>query len=220
MFDFRKDIENGLKHFESLMVSNEYKHFTIKGNWIAFDKSKILEIDIYEVLIHFPKRYPYCFPKIYESSDKIPKTLDRHVKGDGSLCFSNPQDEHFICKKGISFKWFLEHILNLHLVREYYREKEGVYPTGERSHGNEGIWEGYFDVIGTNDKLEILKQLEMVLQPRQWARNALCYCKISGKKYKACHEKLEKIIFSIDKADVLALYLRLKQDYENKNEEH
>lgn len=220
-FDLQKDVEKSIQFFNGLTSLFDNGQPIVKGNFIAYDKSKMLEIEIYEISISFPKRYPYCFPEVIEISNKIPRIADRHIREkDGTLCFGNLQDEWKICKKGINLKWFLENILNNHLVREYYREHNGTYPTGERSHGYEGIWEGYYEIFKTDNKLEILKQLEIILQPRQWARNALCYCKTSEKKYKACHEKLEKQVFEIKKSDVQLLYRILKKDYETKNEKH
>lgn len=218
-FSLQNDIRIGLKKYPNLTLRIEKDTFIVQGNWLAIDRKNNVEIALYEVIISFDTKYPNCFPKVWEISNKIPKDLDRHIKKDGTLCFANPQDELRVCKTGITFVWFLENILNTHLVREYYREMEGEYPTGERSHGNEGIWEGYYEIFLTKNKAEILKQLEIILQAKSWARNAKCYCNTSEKKYKSCHEKIEKLVFTISKKDVGLIYNILKKDFENKHNE-
>jgi hypothetical protein len=215
MFDLNKDIEKALKTYTDLRL--DPKAITVSGKFIAFDRSSKTEIDQYEVLIRFPENYPFRFPVVFESSGKIPRDVSRHINNRGNICFSNPQDELSLCRNGITFKWFLDEILNPHLCREYAREHLGYYPTGERSHGTEGIWEGYFDLFKTTDKKAILEELKMILSIRKPGRNSPCYCN-SGKKYKVCHEKLEPEVMKVGRQNALKLYEVLKNDYEQHNE--
>ena len=207
MVDLKKDIELGLRKYPTLFLVKDEERVIVKGNFIATDSKSKIEIEAYEVVISFPRDYPNLFPIVTEVSGKIPKEMDRHVRPDGTLCFSNPQEEFRICRNGITFIWFLKEILNAHLCREFVREKTGVYPTGERSHGVEGIWEEYYDIFNTKDKQWILTELNQILQHPHFARNALCYCD-SGKKYKVCHERIEAQILIIGR-DKLQQIIRI-----------
>ncbi len=125
------------------------------------------------------------------------------------------QDEIGVCKNGITFTYFLDEILNTHLCREYVREKTKKYPTGERSHDMEGIWEGYYDILQTTDKKEVLDELDLILNHKTLGRNTPCFCN-GGKKYKACHEKIVSEILKIGRNKVIGIMGVLKIDYEKK----
>lgn len=213
MFDLRTDIERGIKKYPSLQFEVQEGFPIVKGTFIAQDKKSKTEIESYDVLIGFPKKYPYAFPLVIETSNKIPRELDRHVKANNTLCFGNWQDEIGVCKNGITFTYFLDEILNTHLCREYVKEKTKEYPTGERSHDIEGIWEGYYDILKTTDKKEVLNELDLILNHRPLGRNAPCYCN-GGKKYKACHEKIEPEILKIGRNTVIGIMGVLKNNYE------
>lgn len=213
MFDLKKDIEKALKKYPNLYMLEKGRKAIVKGNFIAKDRASKIEIETYEILIAFPNSYPYRFPKVTEVSDKIPKDQSRHVNVDETLCFGNWQDEFSFCKRGITLVQFLDEVLNPHLCREYAREKNEVYPTGERGHEMEGIWEGYYDIFHTDDKTIILKELELILNQKPIGRNEPCYCQ-SGRKYKNCHWKIEILVNVIGKDKADWIFESLKADLE------
>jgi hypothetical protein len=184
---------------------------TLKGSFTAYDKTTGTEIETYEVFMLFPENYPYSLPTVWETGGKI----SRHLMDDGSLCFGNPQDVAAVCKGSITLDWFLEEILNPHLCREYVREKNGEYPTGERSHGLEGIWEGYYDIFDTTDKAEVLRQVGMTLSHVKVGRNGPCYCG-SGKKYKHCHYAKELAVLRPGMHKAQEIYRRLHNSYNSR----
>ncbi|MBX9785509.1 MAG: hypothetical protein K2X48_19680 [Chitinophagaceae bacterium] len=213
MITLKNDIEDALRRYPMLYLKQINDEYFLQGNFIACDVKSKIEIDRFEILLGFTKNYPYRFPIVWELSNKIPKTLDRHIKNDGTLCFSNLQEELRFCKNGITLIDFLQKVLNPHLCREYYREKEGVYPTGERAHGLEGgIWQEYYEIFDTQDKAKILEEIEMILTHKSIGRNSLCYCN-RGKIYKACHEKIEPKILDIGMKNVIWILGLLKEDY-------
>jgi len=214
MANLKNDIEKALRKYSSLKLKVSEGTSFVMGVFTAYDKTSKTEIEDYNILIWFTKKYPYEFPIVIETSEKIPKVLSRHVKVNGTLCFGNWQDELSTCKNGITFTWFLDEILNTHLCREFVKEKTTKYPTGERSHGMEGIWEGYYDVLSIMDKSKVLEELELILNHNQIGRNDLCYCN-KGKKYKACHEKIESEVTKIGKTNAQEIVELLKADFKN-----
>jgi hypothetical protein len=212
-YNFVKDIEEGLKKYPSLHWSNENEKKIVKGKFIAHKGN--IEIQEYQVTITFPKSYPFDMPIVIETSEKIqPRNASRHIFQEGNLCFGNKQDTLRLSKNGINFKWFLDKILNPHLCREFVRDKTGKYPTGERSHNTEGIWEGYYELFKTVNKTHILKDLGLLLNHPTFAKNRKCYCG-SEKKYKRCHENLRPSIFDIGSKNVRILYNELKDDFDS-----
>lgn len=214
-FDLKTDIERALRKYPSLKTELKGGISVLTGIFTCANKENGVLIEDYDLTVVFPDDYPFCFPEVEETSNKIPKELNRHVKGDGTLCFANPYDEYSACRKGITLTWFLDEILNAHLCREYAREKTGSYPTGERSHGNEGIWETYYEVFETSDKKEVLRQLDLIFNHPKLGRNSPCYCG-GEKKYKACHEKIEPIIFQPGRVIAEKIYEVLKKDYKER----
>jgi hypothetical protein len=181
----KKDILATLEHFPFLKYLEESKFFSVQGE-IALVDDDIGEFDRYSVVIQFPKEYPNCFPKVKETSKKIPRGSNRHVNPDGSLCLAVPPEEHLITKNGINFKFFIDKVLIPHLSRETYREKSGYYPDGEYEHGIDGIWQFYFQRLGINDKKQVISELSEIRNSKWPNRNAICSCG-SQKKFKQCH---------------------------------
>ncbi|GAB5566134.1 MAG: hypothetical protein Wins2KO_31970 [Winogradskyella sp.] len=185
MSTITKNIDRALVDYHLLSRVVEDGFIRVKG-FIPLIHPKIGEIDRYEVLIKFPKDYPKCFPKVIETSNKIPRIPNRHVNPDNTLCLAVEPEEKALTKNGISFKYFLDRILIPHLARETYRESKGVYPDGEYAHGYDGIWEYYKSILKESDKLTIIRELEQIVNSNWPERNQKCFCG-SGNKFKKCH---------------------------------
>ena len=213
MYNFEKDIAEGLEIYPSLKLVSKRQ---VRGVFSASQKETGIIIEDYEIVIDFPVKYPYGLPNVREVSNKIPKTIARHVFSEsGNLCFGNFIDVAKVCLTGISFIWFLENILNPHLCREYVKEVTGDYPTGERSHSPEGHWESYYELLETQDKEAILKEIKFALQSPSLQRNDQCRC-VLEKKYKNCHLKVEKSILEVGYKNLQMIYQYLKLDFETK----
>lgn len=213
MYDFEKDIMEGLKKYPALKLISKRQ---VGGIFSASQKETGIVIENYEVVIDFPFKYPFALPSVIEVSNKIPKTIGRHVFSEGgNLCFGNFIDVAKVCLTGITFSWFLENILNPHLCREYVREVTGAYPTGERSHSPEGHWESYYDLLETKVKEDILVEIKLALESPTVQRNDQCRCG-AGKKYKNCHLKIERLILEVGLKNLQMIYQYLKLDFETR----
>lgn len=209
------EVQDAIKQFTGLRLIHLENELLVSGLFTAFEKYKgeLIEIDTFNIEIRFTKSYPFRFPLIKETGSKIPKNEDRHINSDGTLCLGNLQDEMRFCRSGITFKEFLIKILNPHLCREYFRERRGYYPNGERSHGYEGIWETYYELLETRDKKLIITELDLILQNLNFeVRNKLCYCD-SGKKYKRCHLIKKGPLLDIGVKNLRLIFQLLKDDF-------
>lgn len=212
MFDLLKDISTALASYPALKQGSWQGKPVVEGVFPAHDKETGIEIDTYEIRIDFTPRYPYAFPHVTETGMKIqPRNASRHIFQEGYLCLGNEYDEARVCKNGISLKWFLDEILNPHLCREYIREITKEYPTGERSHGVEGLWESFYEIFATVDKSEVLKALNIILIQKP-GRNNTCPCG-SNVKYKNCHSKMASSVLDVTMNKAQEFYTRLKKHY-------
>jgi hypothetical protein len=190
-----KDIDQSILSYSLLKRVEEEGFVRVVGE-IPLIHPKKGEFDRYEVSIRFPQSYPKCFPKVIETSKKIPRKDFRHVNPDQTLCLAVEPEEKAIAKNGISFKYFLDKVLVPHLSRETYREMSGAYPDGEYAHGNSGIWQFYESALETTDRSLIISELEEIIYSKWQSRNELCKCG-SGQKFKRCHlEKWSQVLKS------------------------
>ncbi len=202
-----KDLSN---YYLELRLTKDGK--SIVGKIRLFDPITNDEFDSYEVKIEFPNQFPYCFAKVWETSNKIPKKPERHVNPDGSLCLGVIQEEIIITKKGIGIREFIEKILKPHLSRETYRRIKKKYPHGEYSHGIDGVLEYFYEKFNSNNPTNILEILDLILNNKLPERNERrCIC---GKenKFKKCHlpaiEKVQRL-----GSDSIALFKDTIQNY-------
>lgn len=185
MSRLQKDINKAIEFYPLLQLDENSQFIKVFGEIILADP-ELGEFDRYSVSVSFLKCYPYCFPKVIEVSNKIPKVDYRHVNPDGSLCLAVPPEERLITKNGITFKFFLDKVLLPHLSRETFREINGEYEDGEYAHGNEGIWQFYIKNLGITDKNKIISELEQIVGSNWLSRNETCFCG-SKRKFKQCH---------------------------------
>lgn len=209
-----KDIDQAVLFYPLLKRVEEEGFVRVVGEIPLIHPEKG-EFDRYEVSIRFPQSYPKCFPKVIETSEKIPKKDFRHVNPDQTLCLAVEPEEKAITKNGISFKFFLDKVLIPHLARETFREINEAYPDGEYAHGNSGIWEFYESALEATDRKLIISELEEIIYSKWQGRNELCKCD-SGQKFKRCHlGKWNKIMKSgrdylIEKLEQLKIELNEK----------
>jgi len=185
MMQLIDDINYAIKFYPGLKKLESNEKLKVVGD-LKLHHPEIGEFDKYTVTICFPESYPKCFPKVIEESKKIPRTADRHVNSDHTLCLAVEPEERLICKNGITFKYFLDRVLIPHLGRETYRSLSGKYEDGEYKHGLEGLWDFFSQKLNITDKKSIVEELEIMLQGNWPGRNEPCFCR-SKIKFKKCH---------------------------------
>lgn len=206
MFNIESDIENALKYFHKLK-KNKNK-LAVSGELDIVHPTAGL-LGTFEVLIEFPKKYPYCFPFVTETSGKIERIPDRHINEKNTICLAVRPEELLLCRRGIILKWFIDSVLIPHLAREIYYEEEKEYPDGDYSHGIDGLWEYFMEEFDSQDKKWIIAVLESIVDNKLPANNEDCFCG-SKKKYKKCHKDMLNKFLSFDTAYLKAEIIDLK----------
>jgi hypothetical protein len=198
---FVSQLNEAIAAFPSLSEGTSGNKKILKGSLPVVDKEG-KHWENYDIEIHCSENFPYEFPKLYETSGKIPKVSDWHVYEDSlSCCVKVHPEEILRCKKGITIKEYIQEEAFPYLFNQTHRRVEGYYVNGEYSHGAAGIYEYYVGHLKTGADIKLTLQLMYFIATHERPdRTSLCFC---GKKakFRHCHrnafDKLKEIGDSI-----------------------
>ncbi|WMI70080.1 hypothetical protein [Mangrovimonas sp. YM274] len=151
--------------------------------------------------------YPRFFPTVYETGGRIPHKMDRHIYPDsGSCCFTTRAKSQVLLKTSIkSLLEFIDEIVVRYFENNSYYEINKKYFSDEYSHGDNGIIEGYKDILGINDTIKAARLILQAAKAPKLKIHQDCYCG-SGKRLRKCkngsHLNQLRQLYLIDK-DVL-----------------
>lgn len=206
---FKSQLEEAQKQYPSLVEINIGGTPALKGIVSIVDRHG-KHWDDYEIEIHCSERFPDEFPRLFETSGKIPRIGDWHVYEDtGSCCTKIPPEEILRCKKGITVTQYINEEVLPYLFNQTHRRVEGYYINGEYSHGGLGLLEYYSQKLNTKDDfmytLNLLKFIAMNDQPN---RTSICFCG-SGSKFRHCHKEAFIELKSLGKDVLVSHYLTM-----------
>jgi len=137
--------------------------------------------------------YPTSFPIVYETEERIPKKVHRHIYTDTkSCCFTTQAKAQILLNSKItSLTLFISEILIPYLQNNSYYEINRRYKTEEYSHNRFGVIEGYRDILRTNNDFAIAELILNRIKGIKLRNQDLCYCK-SGKILKNCSDKTHR----------------------------
>ena len=156
----------------------------LEGSVNLFDKNGLV-YDTYNIRIECSKDYPGTFPWVYEVAGRLPANIEWHVYSDGHFCICTPVEEHIYCRKGITLVQFITAHVIPYLHNQSFREREGYF-LNERSHGDLGVVEYFYQKLGTKSLPEIIKILKFIDRCAEPSRTSTCFCG-KRKKYRHCH---------------------------------
>ena len=161
----------------------------------------------YNLEIHIPK-----------SEEKLPNVVDvghhimrdyPHLYSDRTLCLATETDIRFRYIQGFDLvDWMGTYVENYYYSYEYY-QRYGVFPFGERGHGNKGVLETYQEIFNVNSTTTAKNVLDYIVSHKKYRGHHLCPC-YSGKKIRDCHKEI--ILHFLQDPTLLSL---LVQDYNN-----
>lgn len=161
----------------------------VHGTYLVFENRAIANpagpISAFEVEMVLPDRYPHLEPKVFEVGGRIPRHSDHHINPDGDCCVT--VWEHWLaCASDHSYAAFLNGPVNEFFLGQYWYEKTGKWPFGERPHGRKGLEEAYADALGiANKKKDVIYHLRLL--SLDWPKGHwLCPCG-SGARLRHCH---------------------------------
>ncbi len=211
--DIKQEINEVLLKYKTLSYNSNSNH--ISGELF------ISKDDSYDILIDLSS-YPSSFPNVFETSERIPIKVDRHIYTDtGSCCLTTKAKAQVLLKTQItSLTIFIKEIVIPYFQNNSYFEINKKYKTDEHSHGVLGIVEGYRDILKMNKDYLIAKLMYNRINGEKLKIHNNCYCG-SGITLKKCtsglHDKHYRLFKKIDKPlleydlyNYLAKHLTLK----------
>ncbi|WP_136661626.1 hypothetical protein [Nitratireductor sp. XY-223] len=168
----------------------------IEGEYVLVEKTGSAApegpISSFEIKIVTSRRYPVQEPAVFEIAGRIPRTAERHINADGDCCVT-VWEEWLTNSDDTSFAAFLAGPLYEFFLGQYWFEKTGKWPFGERSHGEKGLVEAYADVLGIPpQKKDVLYYLRIL--SKDWPKGHWpCPCG-SGKRIRHCHRAEVKVL--------------------------
>jgi len=180
--DIKSQIEELLSYHKSLFY-NEINS-SINGELFISDD------DSYDVSIKL-ESYPIDFPLVYETAERIPRKVSRHIYTDTkSCCLTTQAKAQILLKTKITtLLLFVEEIVIPYFQNNSYYEINGEYETDEYSHDKNGIIEGYRDILRTDDDYFIVKLIKERIEGKKIRLHDMCYCG-SGLSIKKCNNRL------------------------------
>lgn len=156
--------------------------------------------------------YPSRIPEVYLLDHPEMRDIDRHIAENGYCCLTTAVESRLVLGKKYTLIDFTEKLVIPFFARQIKYEYTGIWPTGEYSHYNEGLYEYYQLRLGLNSKEKVVPALQVLGAKKKVGRNENCFCG-SGVKYKKCclqkvemmQENVEREYFLRDLEEILEM---------------
>lgn len=145
-------------------------------------------ITFFDIKIGVPDTFPIDQPLVLETGGRIPRTLDRHIYGEGHCCI-NVWEEWLVSAADQSFSSYMNGPLRNYFLSQYRFEQTGEWPFGERAHGYDGLIEAYAETLGIEVDAAKVKNCLQLLSRKKIKGHWLCQCG-SGKRIRDCHQQI------------------------------
>lgn len=145
-----------------------------------------VEVDRYSLEFKLPTDYPKSLPTVWETAERIPREMDRHIyPATGALCLGVAEELWLAMNGDFSLDRVLDIPVRNFLIGNSLVEQGQEWPSGDRSHGTRGILEFYAGLLGVKDERSLLRFLVPYLRGKvkgHWP----CPCG-SGNILRRCH---------------------------------
>lgn len=172
-----------------LRATEEDEGIVVEGTFVVTNGCETYDpngpLTRYDVRIELSRCYPRIEPRVFETAGRIIRDPDHHINGDGDCCVT--VWEHWLATANDTcVAAYLVGPLREYFLGQFWFEKTGNWPFGERAHGMAGMEEAYADALGiANRRKDILYHLRVLRMPRpkgHWP----CPCG-SGRQLRKCH---------------------------------
>lgn len=188
-----KDVQDSIqKSGQALRLKKSAGQIQVIGTWKVNWQNEI--VDSYHLKIVFPDDYPVGAPQVYETSNKIPRTKERHLTPhrNWEACLFVSLARWEVWPLGESFYKFLMGPLSDFFISQSYFELHKKWPFGDYLHEMEGQIQYLKQKLNLIDNISVLPFLNFLINTTGNATNAKCPCK-SKKKVSDCHKILNDL---------------------------
>ncbi|MFD2855734.1 hypothetical protein ACFSZS_14520 [Seohaeicola zhoushanensis] len=173
----------------NLIAESDGKRIRLEGTYLVFEKGVVAAPDgpitSFEISMELSERYPRQEPRVFETGERIPRVAERHINPNGDCCVT-VWENWLVEVNDHTLSSYLNGPMNEYFLGQFWYEKTGKWPFGERSHGLKGLEEAYADALGISNNAESLRY-HLRLLSHDWPKGHwLCPCK-SGKLLRHCH---------------------------------
>lgn len=197
------------KEYPTLHFYPEEDVVFVRGDFPIIDQGKVL--DQFSIEIELSRYDPDDLPILREIGGRIPRNTNNHINDpSGDVCLFVPDERWRIYPCGSTLLDFLNVPVRNYFIGYCLVEMGEPWPFGQRSHGAEGIFEYYSELLGTDDRLVVIRYLEC-LSKHTLKGHLECPCG-SGKRIRNCHQTIlnelrEKIPPSVAKYSLEQFYV-------------
>ncbi|MCZ6655534.1 MAG: hypothetical protein O7D91_21205 [Planctomycetota bacterium] len=179
-------------HYPNLHLSiDDEQGAEIRGTLpVISPQGKVL--DRYQITIRLLPDYPKSLPEVREVGGRIPWDPDYHIERDGTACVLMPDDRWRCFPEAAPFREYLDGPLHDFFLGQSLVALGEDWPFGGWSHGADGIYEFYQDLLGTSDRRTIKRFLH-VLNKLHFKSHLDCPCGSGKKIRKCCQEKVSDL---------------------------
>jgi SEC-C motif len=158
------------------------------------------------------KLFKNLLPIVWELSHKI-KNNYPHIYKDKKLCLATDLEQELYLKKHNLVDWIEEFVEKFFISYVYY-ERYGVFPFGEYSHGDNGIYE-FIQKYLKIDNIIVAKKIYDYICTKQYRGHLECPCG-SKKKIRNCHGHLIFEVINSKDFEILKEHFR-RMNYVGRN---
>ena len=191
----RRELNVALRSLPSLRGKLIYgAEVSLVGDYTVYAlDNRILQS--YDIRIELPSSYPYGFPQLFETSNKItPRCDDRHISSEGLACLEMEHLTFLEGKRGITIREFVEKYVHKYFCWQVLYDAGKQEKLKSWKHDFEGVVEFYCELLNTQEILVVIRFLEAALvHPDPYSP---CFCD-SGRKIKFCHCRAMKTLMAI-----------------------
>lgn len=169
--------------YPDLGVKTEQGTVYVLGSFPVMDETEVL--DRFQIEIELLVDFPDSIPILREVGGRIPWHESRHVnRGTGEACLIVPEEWLLRPEHG-SMLAFLDGPVRNFFLGQILVEAGQPWPFGERSHGVDGLFEAYGEMLGSTDRAAIIRYLDYLSREKlkgHWE----CPCG-NAKRLRNCH---------------------------------
>lgn len=182
----------------------------VEGSYLVSESNVVAApggpITAFDIRMELPVHYPCFEPKVFETGGRIPREPDRHINPDGDCCIT--VWEHWLATAADqSIAGYINGPLHEYFLGQFWFEKTGRWPFGERAHGTAGLEQAYAEVLRVaNNRRQLLYHLRLLSQ--DWPKGHWrCPCG-SGKRLRYCHRNELEVMHQRVRPDIARRMLR------------
>ncbi len=164
--------------------------------------------DVYKIKVVIPPQTLDSLPKAWETGKRIPQSY--HHFADGSLCLGAPLGVKKRFKELPTLTGFFQNCFLPYLYQFSYKEKYGIMPFGELSHGGKGILEDYYKEFRLENQRAAVQLIRMLVAG-SFRGHKICPCG-SGRYLRDCHGEVLIKLQTVQTSNEFARDLILIED--------